>query len=113
MIKTEATLLNSIPSGVQLTDYFDSLTVFKKRELIQELEFCREIQFNNLKRIVNLVLFSHLVSLVCYLGVKQEWFFYYLLFIHAPMDIFLFFKINSAQTFKIAIELLEKRMANS
>jgi hypothetical protein len=75
MIKSEATLLNAIPTGVDLTDYFDTLTVFEKRELIQELEFCREIQFKNLKRNVNWVLFSHLVSLVCYLGAEQEWFF--------------------------------------
>jgi hypothetical protein len=47
MIKSEASLLNAIPTGVDLTDYFNTLTVFEKRELIQELEFCREIQFKN------------------------------------------------------------------
>ena len=113
MIKSEASLMNAIPTGVDLTDYFDTLTVFEKRELIQELEFCREIQFKNLKRNVNWVLFSHLVSLVCYLGAEQEWFFYYLLCIHAPIDIFLFFKINTARTYQLAIELLEKRMSAS
>lgn len=110
MIKTEASLLNAIPMGVDLTDYFDSLNVFEKRELINELKYCRETQSKNLKKSTNLVLFSHLISLVCYLGVKQEWFFIYLLCIHAPMDIFLFFKINTARTYQLAIELLEKRM---
>ncbi|MBM3185137.1 MAG: hypothetical protein FJZ67_02455 [Bacteroidetes bacterium] len=112
MIKTEATLLNAIPTDIHLTDYFDSLTLFEKRELIQELEFCKELQFKTVRRNFNLVLFSHVVSLVCYLGVQQEWFFYCLLCIHVPMDILLFLKINSNRTYQLAIEFLEKRMAS-
>lgn len=113
MKNSEASILNAIPADIDLNSYFDSLSIFEKRELINELEFNRENHSKNVRRMAKLVLFSHLVSLGCYLVVQQEWFFYYLICIHTPMDVLLFFKIKSARTYKLAVEYLEKRMNNS
>lgn len=37
MSSTKADILNAIPSGMDLETYFDSLYIFDKRELINEL----------------------------------------------------------------------------
>jgi hypothetical protein len=113
MYKKEANILNAIPSGIDLTTYFDSLDLFEKRELIDELKEYRAFNSKNLRKATHLVLISHLVSLVCYFGVQQEWFLYYLVCINSPMYIFLFLKIKSTWTYRLAIEHLEKRMGNS
>ena len=41
MKKTTAELLNAIPDGMDLGTYFDSLDIFDKRELLNELEVCK------------------------------------------------------------------------
>ena len=40
-MKTKADILNAIPAGMDLETYFDSLDIFEKRELINELEVCK------------------------------------------------------------------------
>ena len=48
-MKTKAEILNAIPSGMDLETYFDSLTIFEKREMINELEICKSHFTKNLK----------------------------------------------------------------
>ena len=50
MEKKEARVLNAIPSDKTLIEYFDSLDVFEKRELIDELKYVGNAYSKNLKK---------------------------------------------------------------
>ena len=108
MKKTQATILNAIPSNMDLETYFESLDVFDKRALLDELEICKGHFTKNLKRNTVMVLISDLTSFLCYFGIREEWFIYYLFCINIPMSIFLFLTYRSASIYYLAIEKLKK-----
>ncbi len=110
-MKSKADILNAIPSGMDLETYFDSLTIFEKRELITELDVCKGHFEKNLKPKMYLALFSYISSIICYFGIREEWFIYYLIGINVPLSIFLFLDIKDTSFYTKAIKKLEKRMS--
>ena len=110
MKKTTAELLNAIPAGMDLGTYFDSLDIFEKRELINELEVCKSNFTKHLKPNVYLALFSYVCSFLCYFGIREEWFIYYLIGINVPLSIFLFLNIKDASFYDKVIKNLERRL---
>ena len=49
-MKKEANVINSIKPGVSLDEHFDSLDIFKKREMIDELKQSGEYFGKNMRR---------------------------------------------------------------
>ncbi len=110
-MKSKADILNAIPSGMDLETYFDSLSIFEKRELIEELDVCKGHFTKNLKPKMHLALFSYLCSFICYFGIREEWFIYYLIGINVPLSIFLFLDFKDASFYEKAIKKLERKMS--
>ena len=110
-MKTKADILNAIPSEMDLETYFDSLTIFEKRELINELEVCKSHFKKNFKPKMYLAAFSYTCSFLCYFGIKEEWFIYYLIGINLPLSIFFFLDIKDASLYDKVIRKLERRLA--
>ena len=96
MKKAEAEILNAIPIGVDLETYFNSLNIFEKRELITELEVCKS---------------SYLCSFLCYFGIKEAWFIYYLIGINLPLSIFLLLDVKDKSYYGKVIKKLERRLS--
>jgi hypothetical protein len=103
-MKTKAEILNAIPPGMDLETYFDSLNIFEKRELIDELEICRSHFTKHFKQKVHLALISYTCSFVCFFGVGETWFLYYLVVINIPLSIFLFLDFKDAKFYQKAIK---------
>jgi hypothetical protein len=110
-MKTNAEILNAIPSEMDLKTYFDSLTIFEKRELINELEVCKGHFSKNMKLKIGLALFSYVCSFLCYFGIREDWFIYYLIGINIPLSIFLFKGIQETLFYEKAISKLERRLS--
>ena len=110
MKKTQATILNAIPANMNLETYFDSLTIFEKRELINELEVCKSHFTKYLKPKIYLALFSYVCSFLCYFGIREEWFISYLISINVPLSIFLFLNIKNVSLYDKVIKKLERRL---
>jgi hypothetical protein len=108
-----AEIINAIPQNMSLETYFDSLNVFEKRELIDELEEAKNNYSKNLKRNSALACFSYLVSFGCYFGVQETWFIYYLICLNIPLSFFLFLSYKSSYSYSKSIRVLEKRLGNS
>jgi hypothetical protein len=111
MKKTTAELLNAIPDGIDLGTYFDSLDIFDKRELINELEVSKSFFTKNYKRNTFLVFVSYLISFSCYFGIKETWFIYYLICVNIPLTIFLFLSIKNSLEYLRAIKKLERKLS--
>ena len=111
MKKTNAEILNAIPSGMNLETYFDSLDIFDERELINELEVCKGHFAKNLKPKIYLALFSYACSFLCYFGIREEWFIYYLIGINMPLSILLLWDIKDALFYMKVIKILERRLS--
>lgn len=111
-MKTNAEILNAIPSEMDLETYFNSLTIFEKRELINELEVCKGhfSKENSLK--MRLAIFSYVCSFLCYFGVREDWFIYYLIGINVPLSIFLIMGIQNTKKYEKVIEKLKRSLAN-
>jgi hypothetical protein len=103
-MKTKAEILNAIPPGMDLETYFDSLNIFEKRELIDELEVCRSHFTKHFKQKVHLALISYTCSFVCFFGVGETWFLYYLVVINIPLSIFLFLDFKDAKFYQKVIK---------
>ena len=110
-MKTQAVILNAIPSGMDLETYFDSLNIFQKRELINELEVCKGHFAKNIKAKVMLVLFSYTCSFLCYFGIKEDWFIFYLFCLNVPLSIFLFLDMKNYSVYENVIKILERRLS--
>ncbi|MFM7667500.1 MAG: hypothetical protein ACKO7D_04855 [Bacteroidota bacterium] len=108
-----AEILNAIPQNMSLEAYFDSLDVFEKRQLLNELEVTKENYSISLNRNTKLACFSYLVSFGCYFGVKETWFIFYLICLNIPLSFFLFLNYKNSYTYLKAIRILEKRLKNS
>lgn len=108
----KAEILNAIPFGIDLETYFESLDIFDKRQLINELEVAKNNCAKNIKRNILLACFSYLVSFSCYFGIQEVWFFFYLICINIPLSIFLLLAINNSQCYLRAIRILEKKLIN-
>ena len=111
-MKTKADILNAIPSGMDLETYFDSLDIFDKRELINELEVCKGHFTKYLKPKIYSILFSYVTSFICYFGIREEWFIYYLIGMNLLLSIFLFLDIKDASFYEKVIKKLERRLSN-
>jgi hypothetical protein len=110
-MKTKADLLNAIPFGMDLETYFDSLDVFEKRELINELEVCKSHFTKYLQPKLYFALFSYTCSFLCYFGIQEAWFICYLIGINLLISIFLFLDIKDASIYEKAIKKLERRLS--
>jgi hypothetical protein len=95
---------------MDLEAYFDSLDIFDKRELLNELEVCKGHFTKFLKPKMYLVLFSYTCSFLCYFGIKEDWFIYYLIGINVPLSIFLFLEIKDVMFYNKVIKKLERRL---
>ena len=111
-MKTKADILNAIPAGMDLETYFDSLDIFDKRKLINELEVCKSHFTKYLKPKIYSILFSYATSFICYFGIREEWFIYYLIGMNLLLSIFLFLDIKDASIYEKAIKKLEIRLSN-
>jgi hypothetical protein len=109
-MKTNADILNSIPSEMDLITYFDSLSIFEKRELINELKVCNSFFNKNMRLKTRLVLFSYGCSFFCYFRISENWIMYYLIGINVPLSLFLFRGIQEALFYEKAIRKLERRL---
>ena len=110
MKNKQAQVLNAIPENMTLTEYFDSLDVFEKRELIDELKYMGEVYSKNFTRNIILAGVSWLCSFLCYFGVQETWFIYYLILINVPLTIFLWLNIRNYTNYNGVARHLEKRM---
>ena len=109
-MKKEANIINSIKPGVTLDDHFDSLDVFEKREMINELKESKGYFSNNMGRNMFLAIFSYICSIICFLGVQETWFLYYLMIINVPLSIFLYLNLRDFSRYAKLAERYEKRM---
>jgi hypothetical protein len=103
-----AEIINNIPKNMGLKEYFSSLNIFDKMALINELEFSKSIYSKNLNRNLSLASFSYLISFLCFWGIAEMWFVYYLILINLPLSIILFLNIKSYNLYNKAIIELEK-----
>ena len=110
-MKNKADMLNAIPSGMDLETYFDSLDVFEKRELINELEVCKSHFTKYLKPKLYFAFFSYACSFLSYFGIQEAWFIFYLIGINLLLSIFLFLDIKDASIYEKAIKKLERRLS--
>jgi hypothetical protein len=85
-----AEIINNIPKNMGLNEYFLSLNIFDKRKLINELEFSKSIYSKNLNRNLSLASFSYLISFLCFWGIAEAWFAFYLILINLPLSVILF-----------------------
>ena len=108
MKKETAQVLNSIPDGVQLGDYFKTLSFSEKEELIKELTVCKEHFSKDLIPYSILVALSFLVSTACFFGIQETWFAFYLVLLNTPLSIFYYLKTKRMSTYKSAIAHLRK-----
>ncbi len=88
----------------------DSLDVFEKRELIDELKYMVDVYSKNFTRNIILAGLSWLCSFLCYFGVQETWFIYYLILINVPLTIFLWLNIRNYTNYSGVAKHLEKRM---
>jgi hypothetical protein len=109
MKKETAQVLNSIPNGVQLEDYFKTLSFSEKEELIQELTVCKEHFSKDLTPYSTLAALSFLVSAACFFGIREAWFAFYLILLNIPLSIFYYLKIKRMSTYKAAIAHLRQK----
>jgi hypothetical protein len=58
-----------------------------------------------------LAIFSYTCSFLCFFGIKEEWFIYYLIGINLPLSIFLFLDFKDASLYDKVIRKLERRLA--
>jgi hypothetical protein len=110
-MKKEANVLNSIKPGKSLDEHFDSLDIFEKREMIDELKQSKEYFSKNMGRNIFLVVFSYISSSLCYFGVQETWFIYYLMVINVPLSIFLYLNLRDFTRYAKLAEKYEKRLA--
>ena len=108
-----AEIINAIPENMSLETYFDSLDIFEKRQILNELEKSKEIFSKSLNRNTKLACFSYLVSFGCYFGIQETWFIFYLVCLNIPLSFVLFLNFKSSYTYLKAIRILEKRLKNS
>lgn len=109
-MKKTAEILNATPAGTDLETYFDSLDIFDKRELINELEVSKGHFAKHLKPQIYMALFSYVCSFLCYFGIKEDWFIYYLIGINVPLSIFVLLNAKDVIFYEKAIKKLERRM---
>ncbi len=105
-MKTKADILNAIPAEMNLETYFETLNIFEKRELIDELEVCKSHCTKHFKQKVHFALISYTISFVCYFGIGEAWFLYYLVGINIPLSIFLFLDFKDGALYDKAIKKL-------
>jgi hypothetical protein len=110
-MKKEANIINSIKPEVSLDEHFDSLDIFKKREMINEFKQSKEYFSKNMGRNIFLAVFSYICSAICYFGVQETWFIYYLLVINVPLSIFLYLNLRDFTRYAKLAERYEKRLA--
>ena len=110
-MKKEANVINSIKPGVSLDEHFDSLDIFKKREMIDELKQSGEYFGKNMRRNIFFAVLSYICSAICYFGIQETWFIYYLLAGNVPVSIFLYLNIRDFTRYAKLAERYEKRLA--
>jgi hypothetical protein len=110
-MKNQARVLNSIPENMTLKEYFDSLDVFDKRELIDELKQAGSAHSKRMTGQIGLAVFSWICSFLCYFGVQETWFIYYLILINVPLTIFLWLNIRNYTSYNGLARYFEKRMS--
>ncbi len=110
-MKKEANIINSINPGVTLDDHFDSLGIFEKREMIDELKQSKGYFSKNMARNISLALLSYICSIGCYFGVQETWFFYYLIAINLPLRVFLYLNLRDFARYDKLAEKYEKKLA--
>jgi hypothetical protein len=111
MEKKEARVLNSIPEGKTLEEYFDSLDIFEKREMIDELKQAGRVYSKNTTKQIVLALVSWLCSFACYFGIRETWAIYYLVAINIPLTIFLVLNIRNFTNYNGVARYFEKKLA--
>jgi len=111
MEKKEARVLNSIPGGKTLEEYFDSLDIFEKRELIEELKQAGEAHSKNTTRKIVMALFSWLCSFLCYFGIQETWAIYYFIAINIPLTVILLLQIRSFSNYNGVARYFEKKIS--
>lgn len=111
MKNQQARVLNAIPHDMTLEEYFDSLDVFEKRELINELKEAGKGHSKYMTQQIGLAVFSWVCSFLCYFGVRETWFAYYLIAINIPLSIFLWLNIRNFTNYNGLARYFEKRMS--
>jgi hypothetical protein len=110
MEKNTAQILNNIPVGMELKEYFNSLDAFQKRDLIDEIKEIAAYWVSKSKRMLPLAILSYLCSFVCYFGTDQSWAGWYLFAINIPLTFILFLHYRKAYRYSIAANILEKEL---
>jgi hypothetical protein len=110
-MKKEANIINSIKPEVSLDEHFDSLDIFKKREMINEFKQSKEYFSKNMGRNIFFAAFSYICSALCYFGVQETWFIYYLMLINVPLSIFLYLNLRDFTRYAKLAEKYEKRLS--
>jgi len=110
MEKKSAEILNAIPVGMELNDYFNTLDIFQKRELINEIKEMASLWVSKFKKMLPLAILSYIVSFVCYLGTDQSWAGWYLFVINVPLTVILILHYLKAYRYTIAAKILEHKL---
>lgn len=108
--KKEARILNAIPKDKTLEEYFDSLDVFEKREMIEELKHVGKAYGGRMTQQIGLASISWIISFLCFLGIQEAWAAYYLIAINIPLSIFLWLNIRNSTNYNGLARHFEKRM---
>jgi hypothetical protein len=110
-MKKEANIINSIKENVSLDEHFDSLNIFEKREMIDEFKQSKEYFSKNMGRNIFFAVFSYICSTICYFGIQETWFIYYLLAGNTPLSIFLYLNLRDFTRYAKLVERYEKRLS--
>jgi len=111
MEKKEVRVLNAIPADKTLEEYFDSLDIFDKREMINDLKYAGDIFSNNFRKKLILASISFICSFVCYFGIRETWFIYYLILINFLILIFTGINLRQFMKYYGAAKHFEKRLS--
>jgi hypothetical protein len=110
MEKNTAEVLNGIPVGMELNDYFNTLDIFQKRELINEIKEIAAFWVSKFKKMFPLAILSYVVSFLCYFGTDQSWAGWYLFAINVPLTVILVLHYIKAYKYTIAAKILEHKL---
>lgn len=110
-MKKEATILNSIKPGLSFDEYFDSLNIFEKREMIDELKEVKDYFTKNMPRNIFLVFFCYFCSIVSYIWIQETWFIYYVLFLNLIPSYFLYSLLYNFSVYSQLVKKYEKRLS--
>lgn len=105
-------LIDSIPEEKTLDEYFDSLDIFEKRKMIEEIRSIGESFYKDLNKQIAFCIFCWSLSIIFYFGVRETWALIYFSVINIPLTIIVLLNRRDSIAYKSVARYFEKKMAN-